>query len=78
MRYADRKRIEEMWLEEKSVKEIAEAVGAHRASVYKELQRGETGEYDRNQRREYSADLAQRRFHESMKNRGRRKGAAAP
>ena len=38
----------------------------------KELQRGATGELDRNQREGYSAELAERRLRESFKRRGKK------
>lgn len=70
--YADRKKIEVMWMNGNSPKEIAASIHVHLATVYGELKRGETGEYDKNQRRAYSAELAQRRLHESFKRRGKR------
>lgn len=56
---ADRKIIEERWLAGDSVADIAECVGAHRATIYLELKRGDTGVMDRNGRSGYSAKLAQ-------------------
>ena len=72
MEYADHQKIEEMWADGKSPKEIAASLNVHLATVYGELKRGETGEYDKNQRRAYNAELAQRRLHESFKRRGKR------
>ena len=54
------------------VQDIADQIGVHVATVYKELKRGETGGLDRNMRREYSATLAQRRLAENFKRRGRK------
>ena len=42
------------------------------ATIYKELKRGDTGQLDKNMRREYSAELAQRRLIENIKCRGRK------
>ena len=36
------------------------------ATIYKELKRGDTGQLDKNMRREYSAELAQRRLIKSL------------
>lgn len=72
MEYADRQKMQAMWEAGSLPKEIAASLGVHLATVYGELKRGETGEYDKNQRRVYDADLAQRRFHESLKRRGKR------
>ena len=44
----------------------------HYTTIYKELQRGATGELDRNQREGYSAELAERRLRESFKRRGKK------
>ena len=48
------------------------AGGVHVATIYKELKRGDTGQLDKNMRREYSAELAQRRLIENIKCRGRK------
>ena len=45
--------------------------------IYKELQQGDTGALDKNLRSEYSAELAQRKTTESLKNRGRNLEEAA-
>lgn len=72
MVYADRQKIQAMWEDGCSPKDIAAALGVHLATVYNELKRGENGEYDKNQRRAYDAALAQRNYHESLKRRGPR------
>lgn len=51
LNYADRQRIESMKKSGAKVKEIAQAVGVHRATIYNELKRG--GE-------PYRAEIAQR------------------
>ena len=47
-------------------------LSVHYTTIYKELQRGATGELDRNQREGYSAELAERRLRESFKRRGKK------
>lgn len=69
---ADREKLEELYLAGERVQDIADKLGVHVATVYKELRRGETGELDRNMRREYSAKTAQRRLAENFRKRGRR------
>lgn len=69
---ADRQRLESLYLKNERVQDIADTIGVHVATIYKELKRGETGGLDRNMRREYSATLAQRRLAENFKRRGRR------
>lgn len=51
--------------------DIARALGIHPATIYRELARGDTGQLDRYQRREYSAELAQRRVQENLRRRGK-------
>ena len=69
---ADRQTLEALYLEGDRVQDIADQIGVHVATVYKELKRGETEGLDRNMRREYSATLAQRRLAENFKRRGRK------
>ncbi len=69
--YDDRKRLEVMYLNNERPSDIAAKLGVHTATVYKELQRGGTGQLDKNMRSEYSAEAAQRIVTESLKNRGR-------
>lgn len=69
---ADRQTLEALYLEGDRVQDIADQIGVHVATVYKELKRGETGGLDRNMRREYNATLAQRRLAENFKRRGRK------
>lgn len=73
--YEERKKIQDMWEAGKNPKEIASLIGVHSATIYNELKRGENGRFDRNQRRAYEAAIAQRRFYESLKARGKRKRA---
>lgn len=69
--YDDRKQLELMYLNKESPLNIADKIGVHIATVYKELERGNTGNLDKNLRYEYSADVAQRTITKSLKNRGR-------
>lgn len=54
---------------------IAERVGVHKATIYRELPNGYTGESDEFGRRIYDAGQAQRTFERNIKRRGER---AAP
>ena len=77
LKYKDRLRISEMYLCEKSAMEIAVSVGASLNTIYVELQRGDTGKLDKNQRREYSPELAQRRVQENVRRCGGEKQVIA-
>ena len=77
LKYKDRLRISEMYLCEKSAMEIAVSVGASLNTIYVELQRGDTGKLDKNQRREYSPELAQRRVQETVRRCGGKKQVIA-
>ena len=77
LKYKDRLRISEMYLCEKSAMEIAVSVGASLNTIYVELQRGDTGKLDKNQRREYSPELAQRRVQENVRRCGGKKQVLA-
>ena len=61
--FADRQRIETLYLAGMMPVEIAAKIGVHHATVYNELRRGDTGEIDRNGRIGYSAELAQSRVY---------------
>lgn len=69
---ADRQKLEGLYLNGERVQDIADQIGVHVATIYKELRRGDTGQLDRNMRQEYSAMLAQRRLAENFKKRGRK------
>ena len=77
LKYKDRLRISGMYLSEKSAMEIAVSVGASLNTIYVELQRGDTGKLDKNQRREYSPELAQRRVQENVRRCGGKKQVIA-
>lgn len=70
--FGDREKIETEYAAGGRPADIAIDLGVHVATIYKELKRGDTGQLDKNMRREYSAELAQRRLIESFKCRGRK------
>ena len=72
LNYTDRKLLENLYLKGERPQDIADAVDVHVATIYKELKRGYTGELDRNGRKEYSAELAQRCLVQNIKRRGRK------
>ncbi len=51
---------------------IAEKIGYHTATIYRELPNGYTGAVDEYGRRVYSAEVAQRAFERNIKRRGER------
>lgn len=68
----DREVLESRYLNGERPQDIADTLGVHVATVYKELKRGDTGDLDRNMRQGYSAKLAQRRLQQNFKCRGRK------
>lgn len=70
--YDDRKRIEKWYLNGEGACEIAARLGVHNTTIYRELERGGTGELDENQRPAYSATVAERNLQASFKRRGRK------
>lgn len=58
---ADRRKIEEMYGRGLPIQEIADKMQRNRATIYREIRKGETGEMDANGRLGYSADIAQKR-----------------
>lgn len=69
---ADREALESHYLKGERPQDIADALGVHVATIYKELKRGDTGDVDRNMRQGYSAKLAQLRLQKNFKCRGRK------
>ena len=67
----ERRMIAEKWAAYATVREIAAMAGVAPKTIYQELRRGENGKLDENSRKEYDPDLAQRRFQESLRRRGR-------
>lgn len=70
---ADREKLARLYLRGDRPQDIANTLGVHVATIYKELKRGDTGTMDKNMRQGYSATLAQRRLYENMKRRGHSK-----
>ena len=76
--FNDRKQLEVMYLNNERPSDIALKLGVHTATIYKELQRGSSGNLDKNLRLEYSAEAAQRIITENFKKRGRTLKETAP
>ena len=72
--YEDRKHFEEQYKAGAALPDIADTLGVHISTVYRELNRGSTGELDANGRTGYDAELAQKNMLESLKRRGKRQG----
>ena len=70
----DRRKIQEMWEEGRSPREIAGAFEKSLDVVYTELSRGRDGTRLPDQRLRYSADLAQRKVQQSLERRGTKAG----
>ena len=70
----DRQKIEKLWEDGQTPKEISETTGVSIHVVYKELTRGQDGTRLPDQRLRYSADVAQRRVQASLERRGKRAG----
>lgn len=69
-----RREIERMYAEGERVVDIASRLGRGVATIYEELKRGYTGEFDSYARQKYSADLAQATVQENFRRRGNRNG----
>ena len=54
---ADREKLESHYLKGERPQDIADTLGVHVATIYKELKRGDTGKLDSNMRQGYSATL---------------------
>ncbi len=70
----DRQKIEKLWEDGRTPKEISETMGVSVHVVYNELTRGQDGTRLPDQRLRYSAELAQRRVQASLERRGKRAG----
>ena len=70
----DRQKIEKLWEDRRTPKEISETTGVSVHVVYKELTRGQDGTRLPDRRLRYSADVAQRRVQASLERRGKRAG----
>lgn len=70
----DRQKIEKLWEDGRTPKEISETTGVSVHVVYKKLTRGQDGTHLPDRRLRYSADVAQRRVQASLERRGKRAG----
>ena len=70
----ERRSIAEMWKAYQPAAVIACALMVDPSTIHRELKLGNVnGELDGNQRLAYDPDFAQRRFHENLRRRGRKK-----
>ncbi len=72
LEYEERIYIEDSLGKGKKVVEIAYELNRSVATIYRELQRGFTGEYDWYQNRVYSAELGQKTYKMNKRNCGRK------
>lgn len=72
---ASRREIERLYSADKKPWEIAQSIGVSTSTIYRELKRGETGEFNTNFSPAYSAEIAEKVVRQSMRNRGRHKQA---
>ena len=70
----DRQKIEKLWEDGRTPKEISETTGVSVHVVYNELTRGQDGTRLPDKRLRYSAELAQLRVQQSLEKRGKRTG----
>jgi Transposase and inactivated derivatives, IS30 family len=68
---ADRRQIAAQYSDGMRPCDIAELLGVHTATIYRELQRGQTGERDEYERFAYDPATAQRCVQKSIKRKGR-------
>ena len=73
--FDQRREIEALYSDGERAVDIAAKIGRSVATIYEELKRGYTGEFDRNKRPVYSADLAQQTTQENIRRRGNRRAA---
>lgn len=74
LNWNNRLQIEALWNAKHTVKEIAEQIGVHQSTIYRELKRGKTVKRkssDWSEQIIYSPDLAQSRADEKQKEKGR-------
>ena len=70
----ERQKIAEMWDAYQPAAVIACALVVDPSTIHREIKLGNAdGELDGNQRLKYDPNLAQRRFHENLRKRGRKK-----
>ena len=70
----DRRKIEKLWEDGRTPKEISAQLEKSITVIYTELNRGQDGTRLPDQRLRYSAELAQRRVQASLERRGKRTG----
>ena len=70
--FEERKVIEELYAANWSAQQIAEHLSFSPATIYREIQRGDTHTLDKNGRSGYSAEKAQENAEHLRKNRGKR------
>ena len=73
----DRQKIEKLWVDGRTPKEISASLDKSMAVIYAELTRGQDGTRLPDRRLRYSAELAQRRVQASLERRGKRAGQPA-
>jgi IS30 family transposase len=73
----DRQKIEKLWEDGRTPKEISASLDKSMAVIYAELTRGQDGTRLPDRRLRYSAELAQRRVQASLERRGKRAGQPA-
>lgn len=71
----DRRKVELLWEQGCSPKEISKELGTSTGVIYRELSRGQDGGRLPDQRLRYDAVLAQLRVQKSLEKRGRRKAS---
>ena len=70
----DRQKIAAMWEDYQPASAIAYLLAVDPSTVHRELKLGnDDGALDKNQRLKYDPELAQYRFHENLRRRGRKK-----
>ncbi len=74
--YEERQKIQSLWEDGSTAKDIAEALELSLSAVYTELRRGRDGTRLPDQRLKYDADLAQLRVQEALERRGRKAAGA--
>jgi IS30 family transposase len=70
----DRQKIEKLWEDGRTPKEISASMDKSLAAIYAELPRGQDGTRLPDKRLRYSAELAQLRVQQSLEKRGKRTG----
>lgn len=74
--YEERQKIQSLWENGGTAKDIAGALELSLSAVYTELRRGRDGTRLPDQRLKYDADLAQLRVQEALERRGRKAAGA--